>query len=98
MPERLIGDKAYASDESDTRLANQGIELIAPHRAGLKKPKTQDGQKLRRYKRGWKIESFFAWLYNYKRGIASYEYKEQDFKAVVLLACMIIFLKFFFDL
>jgi transposase len=31
-PERLIGDKAYESDQLDAALAHSGIELIAPHR------------------------------------------------------------------
>src|SRR5918999_362178 len=36
-PEHLIGDKAYDRDPIDARLAEQGIELIAPHRAKRKK-------------------------------------------------------------
>jgi hypothetical protein len=46
----------------DAELAQLGIELIAPHRRNRKKPKTQDGRPLRRYKRRWKIERLFAWL------------------------------------
>lgn len=33
-PEKLIGGKAYDSDALDRQLAEQGIELIAPYRAG----------------------------------------------------------------
>ena len=51
-PERLVGDKAYDSDPLDKALLEQeGIEMIAPHRRNRKKRKTQDGRKLRRYKR-----------------------------------------------
>jgi hypothetical protein len=53
-PERLIGDKAYDSDPLDEKLAVEyGVELIAPHRSSWrrKKPKTQNGRPLRRYKR-----------------------------------------------
>ena len=32
-----------------------GIEMIAPHRKNGRKLKTQDGRKLRRHKRRWKI-------------------------------------------
>lgn len=32
LPERVIGDKAYDSDELDQRLAQMGMEMIAPHR------------------------------------------------------------------
>ena len=62
VPQKLIGDRAYDSDPLDKRLKEKGIELIAPHRGGRKKSKTQDGRKLRRYKRRWKVERFFAWL------------------------------------
>jgi hypothetical protein len=42
-PKRMIGDKAYDSDPVDQRLLKEhGTELIAPHKANRKKPKTQD--------------------------------------------------------
>ena len=97
-PERLIGDKAYDSDKLDERLSEQGIELIAPHRAGRKKTRTQDGRKLRRYTKRWKVERFFAWLFNYRRTVTRYEYHHQNFKAFVLLACSMILIKSFFHL
>ena len=62
-PERLIADRAYDSDALD---AEKGIELIAPHRRNRKKAKTQDGRRLRRYKRRWNIERLFAWLGNFR--------------------------------
>ena len=98
LPEKLIGDRAYDSDPLDEKLKEKGIELIAPHRSNRKKEKTQDGRKLRRYKRRWKIERFFAWLFNYRRAVARYEYKENNFLAFVLLACMMILLKAFLHL
>jgi transposase len=62
-PERLIADRAYDSDPLD---AEKGIELIVLHRRNRKKAKTQDGRKLRHYKRRWKIERLFAWLGNFR--------------------------------
>jgi hypothetical protein len=60
-PKRMIGDKAYDSDPVDQHLLKEhGTELIAPHKVNRKKPKTQDGRVLRRYKRRWKIERLFA--------------------------------------
>ncbi len=97
-PERLLGDKAYDSDPLDEKLKDQGIELIAPHRANREKKKTQDGRKLRRYRRRWKVERFFAWLFNYRRTVVRYEYHDENFKAFVLLACTMILLKSFFHL
>jgi hypothetical protein len=65
-PDRLVGDKAYDSDPLDETLREQGIEMIAPHRRNRKNKKSQDGGKLRRYKRRWNIERLFAWLQNFR--------------------------------
>jgi len=60
-PVRLIGDKAYDSDGLDNYLKEQrGIEMVAPYRGKRKRPRTQDGRKLRRYKRRWKVERLFC--------------------------------------
>lgn len=95
LPERLIGDKAYDSDPLDAELAQLGIDMIAPHRRNRKKAKTQDGRKLRRYKRRWKVERFFSWLYNFRRLPVRYEYYAENYLAFVQLACIIILLKYF---
>ncbi len=58
-PERLVGDRAYDSDSLDTAVAERDIEMIAPHRRNRKK-KTQDGRKLGRCRRRWKVERLFA--------------------------------------
>jgi transposase len=47
--------------------------MIAPHRRKRRRPKTQDGRKLRRYKKRWKIERLFAWLGNFRRLVVRYE-------------------------
>ena len=60
MPENLIGDKAYDSDQLDERLWAQGTEMISPHEANAQAQKTQDGRRLRRYERRWIVERFFA--------------------------------------
>ena len=92
-PQRLIGDRAYDSDPMDRYLARQGIELIAPHRRGRKRPKTQDGRSLRRYQRRWKIERLFAWLGNFRRLNVRYERHAANFHGFVLLACILILLR-----
>jgi len=91
----LIGDRAYDSDPLDSKLREEGIELIAPHRRNRVKPKTQDGRKLRRYKRRWKIERLNAWLQNYRRITVRYERKVENFLGLVQLACVLILLKVF---
>ena len=67
LPERLIGDRAYDADPLDAALAELGVELIAPHRRGRTRPKTQDGRPLRRFRRRWKVERLFAWLGAFRR-------------------------------
>src|SRR5579864_2469405 len=54
-PQNLIGDNAYDSDRLDAELRFYGIELIAPHRRN-RRNSTQDGRRLKRYQRRWKIE------------------------------------------
>ena len=92
-PARLIGDKAYDSDPLDEELAEQGIELIAPHRANRKKPRTQDGRKLRRYKRRWKIERLFAWLHNFRRIAMRFDFHDENYLGFVHLGCIRILLR-----
>jgi transposase len=94
-PDLLIGDKAYDSDPLDHTLRRQGITLIAPHRRNRVKPKTQDGRVLRRYRRRWLVERFFAWLQNYRRIVTRYEFKLENYRGFALLGCMLILLRLF---
>jgi transposase len=93
LPQRLIGDRAYDADLLDTELAKLGVEMIAPHRRNRKKPKTQDGRPLRRYKRRWKIERLFAWLGNFRRLVVRYERHALNYLGFVLLGCILILLR-----
>jgi transposase len=93
-PERLIGDRAYDSDQLDAALEAEGTEMIAPHRRGRKKKKTQDGRKLRRYKRRWKVERLFAWLGNFRRLVIRYERRVENYLGFVRLGCMMILLRY----
>jgi len=95
-PDKLVGDKAYDSDRLDEQLLHErGVEMIAPHRRGRKKSTTQDGRKLRRYRRRWKVERLFAWLQNFRRIVVRYEYHPENFLGMVQLGCIIILLRFF---
>lgn len=92
LPERLIGDKAYDRDPLAAQLAEGNIELIAPNRSN-RKVKTQDGRPLRRYRRRWKIERLFAWLYNFRRLVTRWEYDVVNFLGFVQLGCIVILLR-----
>jgi transposase len=72
-PERVIDDRACDSDPLRQRLAKRGIELICPHRRTRVKPPLQDGRKLRRDRRRWKVERTFAWLGNFRRRLVRWE-------------------------
>ena len=76
-------------------LEKHGVEMTAPHRRGWKKPKAQDGRKLRRHERRWKVERLFAWLQNFRRLAVRYERHADNFSAFLLLACSVILLRFF---
>ena len=57
-----------------------------------RKLKTQDGRKLRRYKRRWKIERLFAWLGNLRRLVVRYERRADNFLGFAHLGCLVILL------
>jgi len=94
-PQRVIGDRAYDSDPLDEQLRAEGIELIAPHRSNRVKPATQDGRKLRRYQRRWKIERLNAWLQNYRRVLVRYDRIAENYLGWLHLACIILLLNVF---
>ena len=94
LPTRLIGDKAYDSDRLDRDLAERyGIEMIAPHRGERRTP-TQDGRPLRRYRRRWRLERFFAWLHHFRRLVIRWEYHVENFFGMVRLGCMQILFRY----
>ena len=96
VPPLLIGDKAYDSDPLDEKLKKQyGVELVAPHKENRSKPRTQDGRRLRRYKRRWKVERLFAWLQNFRRLATRWEYHLSNFLGMVHLGCAAILLRYF---
>jgi transposase len=53
---------------------------------------TQDGRALRRYKRRWVVERFFAWLHNSRRLVTRWERHVENFVALLQLGCMRILL------
>ena len=96
LPEKMIGDKAYDSDPLDQQLRQLGVDMIAPHRENRSKQPTQDGRKLRRYRKRWKVERLFAWLQNFRRLIVRYEHHDFNFLGFVQLGCMVILLRKYF--
>lgn len=96
MPRWLIGDRAYDREQLDKELAKRKIEMIAPHKKNRQGARTQDGRALRRYKRRWVVERFFAWLHNYRRIVVRYERHFANFVGFVQLATALILMKKYF--
>lgn len=89
-PQRLIADKAYDSDPLRFRLKRRGIQLIVPHKINRKKPPTQDGRPLRRYRKRWKVERTFSWFGNYRRLVVRWERSLTVYLAFFHLTCLLI--------
>ena len=93
-PARVIGDRAYDSDPLDAALAEQGVELVAPHRSNRTLAHaTQDGRALRRYKRRWTVERTISWLQNYRRLCIRWEKSTTLFQGFLHITCTLILLK-----
>ena len=94
-PQRLMYDRAADSDPLRESLAANSIELICPHRRNRKRPPTQDGRKLRRYKRRYRVERTISWLGTRRRLLVRYEYWNYIFEGFVQLACLFTILQRF---
>jgi transposase len=95
MPEVLIGDRAYDSDDLDDDMRGKGVKMVSPHRKNRKKPKTQDGRELRRYKRRWVVERFFAWMKHKRRLLNRWELYPENFLGFVQVSAVILLLRQF---
>ena len=92
LPPRLIADKAWDGAVLQRRLKEErGIDLIAPKKSNSSRK--QDGRKLRRYKRRWKIERLFAWLKRWRRIATRWERKADNFLGFVQLGCIVLLLR-----
>lgn len=91
-PRRLVYDEAADSDPLRARLKRRGIELVCRHRRNRVKPRTQDGRKLRPFRRRWKVERSISWLQNFRRLVTRYEFHAHLFHGFVQLACLIVVL------
>ncbi len=88
-PKKLIYDKAADSDPLRSRFLKRGIDLIAPHKCNRVKPPTQDGRKIRRYRKRWKVERTNSWLQNFRRLVTRDAFYHHLFQGFVNLACLI---------
>lgn len=89
-PVPVLADRAYDCDWLREYLAARGFVLVAAHRSNRVKPATNDGRRLRRLKRRWKVERTFAWLHSYRRVVTRYEKSINRYEGFVHLACAFI--------
>ena len=89
VPNKLIYDKAADCDALRDRLARRNIDLISPHRKNRVRRKTQDGRKLRRYRRRWKIERTVSWLQAFRRLLVRHEFYWSLYHGFATLACIV---------
>jgi transposase len=88
-PKRVIADRAYDSNPLRGRLQKRGIELLVPHRQNRQRWWRQDGRKLRRYRRRWKVERTFAWLQNYRRLLVRHDRILTVYRGLFHFACLL---------
>lgn len=95
LPPRLIGDRAWDSGALQQRLLEErGIDLIAPKRSGKWTSKRkQDGRKLRRYKRRWRVEWLFSQLKRFRRLATRWDVKAANFLGFLQLASCVLILR-----
>ena len=95
LPPRLIGDKAWDAAPLQQRLwTERRIELIAPKRGGkCPSRRRQDGRKLRRYTRRWRVEALFAQLKRFRRIATRWDVKSANFFGFLQLACSVLLLR-----
>ena len=71
-----------------------GVEVISPHFSNRKpENKTQEGRKLRRYKRRWTVERAISWLQNYRRLRIRWEESTEMFQGFINLTCALLLKK-----
>lgn len=92
-PDHLLFDRAVDADSLRDVLASHKIELVYLHRRGRKKPPTQDGRALRRYKG----ERTVSWLFNCRRLTVSYEYYSHLFEGFIQVGCLFKILNWFLN-
>jgi transposase len=94
-PKKLIGDKAYDSDQLRQSLARRGISLLVPFRRNRQNKRKQSERVWRSYRRRWKVERTFAWLANFRRLVVRYKRLLIVYQGFFYLACIIIALRQF---
>jgi transposase len=84
---RMLGDKAYDSDELREEMDERGTKPVIPNRSNRKQPYSFSK---RLYKLRWRIESAFNRLKDYRRIATRYDRLARNFLASVCLAAALV--------
>ena len=96
-PDELVADKGYDSREFREWLRKRGIKpTIPPNARRRKRPKPGRPRVTGlSYHQRWLVERTFAWLGTFRRIVVRHERKVEVFRAFVLLAFILICLRYF---
>jgi putative transposase len=85
--ERLIGDKAYDSEDLRDELDQRGTKPVIPNRSNRKQPFSFSK---RFYKLRWRIETAFNRLKDFRRIATRYDKLARNYLASVCLAAALV--------
>ena len=85
--ERMLGDKAYDSNELRDELKERGTKPVIPNRSNRKRPFSFSK---RLYKLRWRIESAFNRLKDFRRIATRYDKLARNYLASVCLAAALV--------
>jgi transposase len=91
MAENFIADKGYDSDAIRDTARQAGMIPVIPRRCNNDKPNTEFDAYL--YKLRHLIENLFARLKHFRSFATRFEKLARNFKAIVYLACSLIWIK-----
>ena len=85
--QRMLGDKAYDSNELRDELDQRGTKPVIPNRSNRKRPFSFSK---RLYKLRWRIESAFSRLKDFRRVATRYDKLARNYLASVCLAAALV--------
>lgn len=93
MPDIVVADKAYDSDDLRDVFDHLDSTLLAPHRARRVRPPRDQDQIGRHYKERWKVERFFAWLAPWRRLATRWEADVLNYNNWLCLGVSLIYIR-----
>lgn len=85
---RRFGPTATVAVFAVLTVASMKVSQIAAHRCTSQATRAQDDRILRRYHRRRLVERVFAWLHNFQRLVARWEYHAENLLGAVKVGCL----------